>query len=253
MAEQVHPFDRWLEVTVANHGRHACYSVGELHDSREGAFPDLLKSVRAHYVAPEVTAQRLADLGAPKTATLLLEYLPSSKTAKSGDLGEILATEFAEWHLSYAVPVRRLRWKDGRNMALRGDDIVAVDRAAGAVRFLKGECKSRVAFQASTMKNAVAALDGNHERPSRHSVLFVATRLRERGEDDLALELENALLASFEGRDVAHLLFVMCGNDPDALLSGDVAGRSQKARTRHAVGLRILDHQAFINRVFSEL
>jgi len=47
--------------------------------------------VKAHYVDPAITAKRLAALGAPNTAMLLREHLPTRKEARSGDLGEVLA------------------------------------------------------------------------------------------------------------------------------------------------------------------
>ena len=71
-------------------------------------------------------SKRVADLGAPETSEILKELLPTTKKSRSGDAGEILATEIAEDKLHYQVPIRRLRWKDGREAALRGDDIVGV-------------------------------------------------------------------------------------------------------------------------------
>jgi hypothetical protein len=62
----------------------------------------------------------------------------------SGELGEILATELVEEMMDYEVPVRRLRYKDGREMALRGDDFIGIRvNAAGNLHLLKGESKSR--------------------------------------------------------------------------------------------------------------
>ncbi len=42
-------------------------------------------------------------------------------------MGEILATEFIEFQTEFRIPVRRLRYKDGREMALRGDDFLGVN------------------------------------------------------------------------------------------------------------------------------
>ena len=111
-------------------------------------------------MSPELWSKRVEDLGAPETAQILQELLPNTKRSRSGDAGEILATEVAEEKLCYEVPIRRLRWKDGRDAALRGDDIVGVaNDAEGKVRFLKGEAKSRVALSAGTVKEASEALD----------------------------------------------------------------------------------------------
>jgi hypothetical protein len=193
-------------------------------------------------------------LGAPSTAVLLREHLPTKKNARSGDLGEILATEVAEQELNYTVPIRRLRWKDGREMALRGDDIIGIARdSKKRLLMLKGESKSRVALSTSVLDEAGSALDSDRGRPTRHSVLFVAERLREQGNDELAEELEEAVLGSFRGIPVAHLLFVLMGGPPKQLLTAHLTSVAKKRRVRYAVGVRITDHGKFIELIFKGL
>jgi len=182
-----HVFQHWLTASENNVGRHSLVIISEKDGARTGIIAELRATVRSHYVDPELTAKRLAFLGAPKTAKLIREHLPTTKSARSGDLGEILATEVAEQQLHYAVPVRRLRWKDGRNMALRGDDIIGIAREKKSkLMFLKGESKSRAALSAVVLDEAGAALDSDRGRPTRHSVIFVAERLREHNKNDLA-------------------------------------------------------------------
>ena len=223
----------------------------EVDGARVKISDDLRLMVRGHYVAPDVTAKRIAELGAPQTAQLLREHLPKSKKVRSGDLGEILATEIAESHLGCVVPIRRLRWKDGREMALRGDDIVGVMyEGKKKLRFLKGESKSRVQLAKGVIDEAASALDRDMGRPTRHSALFVAERLRERGEDDLARDLEQAVLQSFQGHTVEHFLFALSGNNPESLLSEHLKECEKKKRRRHAVGVHISDHATFVAEVF---
>jgi hypothetical protein len=245
-------FDRWLSIDQANVGMHVLYLCRETNGSPDDIIEELRSVVRAHYVAPETTAKRLSDLGAPETAKTLREHLPVSKTARSGDLGEVLATELTERRLGFRVPIRRLRWKDGRDMALRGDDIVAVarDRKMRLV-FLKGESKSRVELTSTVVTAAEVALDSWDGRPTRHSVYFVADRLRDQGEHDLAKELETAVLKSYRGCVIEHLLFTVSGNDPGATLSQHLCVCINPIR-RHAVGVLVVDVGRFIERLFSE-
>ncbi|MBK7670732.1 MAG: DUF1837 domain-containing protein [bacterium] len=214
---------------------------------------DLRELIRGHYVDPKITARRIASLGATKTAALLREHVPTEKKARSGDLGELLATEIAELELHYDVPIRRLRWKDGREMALRGDDIIGVARSKDKLLLLKGESKSRAALSTAALNEAGEALDSHRGRPTRHSVLFVAERLREMGGDDLAEELEEAVLESFRGIPVSHMLFVLTGGPPKSLLEAHLKGAAKKKRIRHAIGVRIKDHAEFIKLLFGEL
>lgn len=249
-----HPLCRWLDSSKSAVGRHSLRVLTEHGGSRSTVLDDLRELVRGHYVDPKHTAKRMASLGAPKTAVLLREHVPTSKKARSGDLGETLATELAEQELQYDVPIRRLRWKDGREMALRGDDIIGVARdSKGKLLLLKGESKSRATLSTAVLDEAGGALDSDRGRPTRHSVLFVAERLRELGEDDLAEELEEAVLASFGGTPVAHMLFVLTGGSPTNLLETHLKGAAKKKRIRHAVGVRITDHAKFIELLFGGL
>ena len=245
---------RWLTRKTANIGRHTLVLMSEMDGARSGILHDLRTTVRNHYVDPELTARRLAALGAPKTAELLRGHLPTTKKARSGDLGEILATEVAEQQLHFNVPVRRLRWKDGRNMALRGDDVVGLAREKNnKLVFLKGESKSRAALSAAVLDEAGAALDTDRGRPTRHSVLFVAERLREQNEDDLAQELEEAVLQSFKAMRVEHMLFALTGSNPTNLLTDHLKAHAKKLHLRYAVGVRIEDHGKFIEDLFGGL
>lgn len=249
-----HPIPAWLDAELSNVGKHTLRVLNERDGVRGEILEDLRELVRGHYVDPAMTAKRMESLGAPKTAALVREKFPTRKNARSGDLGEILATETAELELDYGVPVRRLRWKDGREMALRGDDIIGVahDRK-GSLLILKGESKSRTTLSTNVLNEAGGALDSDRGRPTRHSTLFVAERLREMGDDELAEELEEAVLASFRDVGVSHMLFVLTGGPPKNLLAAHLKGAARKRRVRHAVGVRVRDYANFIELLFEGL
>jgi hypothetical protein len=242
---------RWFAKRSKTIRQHNLVLLAENEGGREDVIDELRQIVRSHYVSPAITAKRIAELGAPKTAKLLQEHLPITKTARSGDLGEILATEIAERHLEFKAPIRRLQWKDGRNTALRGDDLVALKKSS-PLTFLKGESKSRAALAQNTVDEAAEALDRDSGRPSRLSVLFVAERLRQLGEDALAKELEEASLQSFRTSTVEHLLFTLSGNDPETHLDAHLTACRRK-RCRHAIGVHIKALGTFIKHLYSKL
>jgi hypothetical protein len=250
----MHPISKWLASNQSAVGRHSLRVLTERNASRSFILDDLRELVRGHYVDPKLTEKRLTSLGARKTAALLRAHSPTGKKARSGDLGEVLATEFAEQELQYDVPIRRLRWKDGREVALRGDDIIGIARTSGGtLLLLKGESKSRATLSTTVLDQAGRALDSDLGRPTRHSVLFVAERLRELGKDVLAEELENAVLVSFRGSSVAHMLFVLTSRSPKNLLEAHLKGAAQKGLLRHAVGVHIDDYAEFIELLFGGL
>jgi hypothetical protein len=246
-------FARLLAANAQAVGRHKLVTLIERDGVRDQVMPELRGIFKIHYVSAEITAQRLTEMGAPKTALLLKEELPKSKKARSGELGEVFATELVERRLGFEVPIRRLRWKDGREMALRGDDIIGVSKVGTApIKILKGESKSRVALAPSVVNQAADALDRDRGRPTRHSTLFVAKRLREQGRHVLANELEEAVLQSFRGVPVEHLLFTVSGNNPEMHLNDHLSACTKK-RVRHAVGVHLKNHGAFVKSVYSKI
>ncbi len=86
-----HPIERWLAAARSGVGKHFLLLLTEVDGARALTLEDLREVVRGHYVDPEITAKRIASLGAPETAKLLSEHFPTRPTARSGDLGEILA------------------------------------------------------------------------------------------------------------------------------------------------------------------
>lgn len=242
----------WLTGQLSSVGKHSLRVLSEISGSRSNILQNLTDTCKSHYVPTTTTSHWLNVLGATDTAIVFREHLPTTKKARSGDLGEILATEIAEHFLNYHVPIRRLRWKDGRNMALRGDDIIAVTpNSTSPTNILKGESKSRAAITPSVINEASTGLEKDAGRPNRHAVLYVAARLREAGNIALADYLTTTVLNSFSNCQIEHLLFVFCGNNPQNTLNSHLSSIQTNSYTRHAIGVRIIDHQNFISNLYA--
>jgi len=150
------------------------------------------------------------------------------------------------------VAINRLRWKDHRELALRGDDLIGIELKTGAPpQFLKGEAKSRAKLQNSTLDEARIALRKNRGRPSPHALSFIADRLYEIQEMQLVDAIDAAQLKDgIKSAQITHLLFTFSGNDPMNLLDGYLSSYSGTIR-QIAVGLYVSSHQKFIGEVYS--
>lgn len=244
-----------------------CVSVDEqvgnhFRQVMTGQTAQLLTGVRAtaaivpgHYASGEKVARALRRLGKPATAALIENRLPTTKTLRSGELGEIYATEWIKAHTTYSVPINRLRWKDHRNMAMRGDDVIGIFQHPQSQRlyFLKAEAKSRVQLTAKVLAEARAGLDKDGGLPSAHALSFISERLQELGNLPLADKIDDAQWKhGIPLQNVQHLLFTFSSNAPDNLLS-----RSLRAYPgpviQLGVGLRVKEHQAFIGAVYDQV
>jgi hypothetical protein len=210
-----------------------------------------VEAVSHHYLSPERIANLLKRFGKTKAAAYLLEKLPTSTKERSGALGEILGTEYIDECTGYKAPIKRLRWKDHREMSMRGDDVIAVKLPAESqsVSFLKAEVKSRASLASQTITEARGALNGEGGLPSPHALEFVADRLQELGDEKLSDAITLAMLTGISAKQVKHLLFTFSGNAPDSFLHADLSAYKGSIE-QSAAGLRIKKHQDFIAAVF---
>ena len=212
--------------------------------------------VPGHYAAEEQMSRVLARLGKPAAAALIENKLPATTRMRSGDLGEIFATEWIDAHSGgYFAPVKRLRWTDHRDMPMRGDDVIAIlaDPRSNRLRFLKAEAKSRVKLTAQVLGDARAALDKDGGCPSAHSLAFVSARLVDIGNLPLADAIDDALLKhGIRPEHVRHLLFTFSGNAPDALLTASLQDYGGTV-PQWAVGLRVKGHADFVGGVYERV
>jgi hypothetical protein len=247
-------FDDWCDDAPAEAGAHNL----RILTARAADLPVGVEAIAAeipgHYASEEHIARVLDRLGKPAAAELVREKLPTTKSIRSGDLGEILATEYIGEKTQYEAPIKRLRWKDHRNMALRGDDVIAmrVDEN-DALHFLKTEAKSRVNLPNGVLAEARTALDNHNGLPSPHALEFISERLLELGDTELADAIDDALLKTGITADkVSHLLFTLSGNDPTPRLQTALNGYGGTI-TQIGVGLRIATHAAFVKDVYEKV
>jgi hypothetical protein len=211
-------------------------------------------AVPGHYTVGHRVARLMKSLGKDKAAAYLEEKLPTGKNIRSGDLGEILGAAYIAEFTGYATGINRLRWKDHREMAMRGDDLVAVQPDAKTkIKFLKGEVKSSASLSSTTVSKARKALASHNNRPSPHALSFIADRLHETGNEKLGDLIDKALLKDgIKLKQVTHLMFTFSGNDPRGVLRNDLNGYTGKV-AQMCVGLYVPKHQHFIKSVYDKV
>ncbi|MGJ5051640.1 Hachiman antiphage defense system protein HamA [Bradyrhizobium oligotrophicum] len=247
-------FDDWCDEVPAPAGAHTLRILTARPEDLAFGAAAVAAEIPGHYASEEHIARVLERLGKPAAAALIREKLPTTKSIRSGDLGEILATEYIAEKTDYDAPIKRLRWKDHRNMALRGDDVIGmrVDDN-GALHFLKTEAKSRVNLPDDVLTEARAALEKHQGLPSPHALEFISERLFEQGNTELADAIDDALLKTGITPDkVCHLLFTFSGNDPTTRLQtalNDYGGTIAQM----GVGLRVATHANFVGDVYEKV
>ena len=213
----------------------------------------LAERMRSHYVNTKRIAKHIKKLKFKRVARTLEKKLPKNERVRKGDLGEILAMVLVEEKLNMKVPIRRLRFKDGRDVPVRGDDIVGVriDGQDEQLTLLKGEAKSGVSIGRGVVKAAREQLNSNGGKCSDHTLYTILDFLELRGspEDDVLSEKIDASISEEVQVRTDHLLFTLSGNEPYKSLKRDFNSVDDE-RKHYIVNVKVSDHENFIQEMF---
>jgi hypothetical protein len=245
-------FGEWCDEYETNVTPHILTRLSAVPEGMSYAKKVIAAAVPSYYTQPKRVAQLLADLGKPAAAKYVAEKLPTTVAIRSGDLGEILCNAYLLEATVYKRGIRRLRWKDHRNMSMRGEDVLGFRLATnGTLEILKAEVKSGVSMSSTTIGKARAALCANGGLPSPHALAFVADRLKEPGGDKvLANALDRATLVTrLKKSQITHMLFTFSGNNPHTQMEKNLKAYNGSVNQRY-VALHVDGHQAFIRSIY---
>lgn len=246
-------FDKWCNVVTTHVGGSELKVLTVEAKKIDFAVKVVSEAIPDQYTSKDRLADIMKKLGKAKTAKFIESSLPTSKSVRSGDLGEVLGVTYLAEFTEFKLYVKRLRWKDHRNMAMRGEDVLAFAvNDAGHLLVLKGEAKSRKTLGATTVTSARTSLAANIGRPSAHAMAFMATRYFEMGDKAMTDLLDRAQLDEQMPEDrVTHMIFILSGNDPTKQLTKDLLAY-KGAIKQMSVGVVVATHQEFIKSVFEE-
>jgi hypothetical protein len=246
-------FDTWCsQAPFSTIGDHTIGTL-EAHDYAAGVAL-VTATLPDAYADTSALAFVAEKYGKPGVAAFLRDRLPTKKNARSGDMGEILATAYLDEEGGYVVGPSRLIDRDHQEWAMRGDDVIAARIGKDSrVRLVKAEAKSRVKVGARTVKEAREGLARNDEMPSPHSLSQFATRLLNTSDHrvgEAVLDLQ--LTGGVRPRQMRHLMFLFTSGNPSAHVLADLVAYTGGVR-QTTITLRIQDHQDFIEDAYSEV
>ncbi|MCU1249361.1 MAG: hypothetical protein JWQ49_2390 [Edaphobacter sp.] len=238
-------FSKWLEPGSSS-GTAIDYFVEKKCSQKVGL--GLLKPLVADHFVGESTIMQLG--GYKKSAAVLKNSLPTNKRTQSGDMGELLATEYLNSQTEYTVPIKKLRWKSDRQMPMHGNDVLGINYATNPRRILKCECKSRTQFGDNAVAEASDGLDKHNGRPNPSTVAFITKRLFEDKRDDEAkIWSELQTKDSVPAKNVTQMVFALGGNDPTPALSKCPKAKARGIQRQHAA-IRLTAYPDFMKAIY---
>ena len=238
-------FQKWLQGAAVK-----TQTPVNVYTERSGARAFGLKTLKqllAEHFVGEATIVQAG--GYRRSAAIIANSLPANKHTRSGDLGELLATEYLNSETPFVVPIKKLRWKSDRETAMHGNDVIGINTKDGPVQVMKGECKSRASLTRATVHEAAECLDLHDGRPNPSTLAFITKRLYEEKRDVEAKIFQDLQSAgTIAAKRLNHLIFALAGNDP----SKDLAScpKSKHGIKRQGAAIIINDHGAFVAAVY---
>lgn len=239
----------WMDTTQPEVGVEELLVLQERPGRRSAIKVAIQETVKDHLAGLDIV-KRIG--GYNKTLSYIRNKLPTAKRTRSGDFGEILASEYIDQCTEYRVPIKRLRWKDDRDTAMRGNDVIAIKKRLKRWCLLKAESKSRATLSETVVQQAVDGLNKHAGRPNPSSLAFISSRLHELNRDSEAAVFEDLQSRTPEPNEIEHLVFTLSGNNPTNHLKNHLGKKNSPIR-RHLVGCVIADHQQFIETIFDRI
>jgi hypothetical protein len=228
------------------------HQVGVLESSDDAkGSANVAASLPNAYAESNSLAMIAERFGKGGVAKFLRNKLPTKASARSGDMGEILATAYLHEECGYVVGPSRLIQRDHQEWAMRGDDALGAKLdSKGQLHLIKAEAKSRATLGGDTVNAARQGLARNDEFPSPHSLTQFAERLLPTadchiGEAVLIIQLSDGMRPD----RVGHLMFLFTGSDPSAFVAADLNTYSGSV-SQLAVTLQVKGHQKFIKDAY---
>ncbi|MFG1648511.1 Hachiman antiphage defense system protein HamA [Micromonospora sp. NPDC049275] len=211
----------------------------------------LAAALPAAYAASGALAAIAERLEKDALAKYLRNKVPTEKAARSGDMGEILATAYLHEEARYVVGPSRLIHRDHQEWAMRGDDALGAKlHSDGKPVIVKAEAKSRTKVGKPTITAAREGLARNEEMPSPHSLTQFADRLLGTADDDLGNAIIDLLLEDgVRPNRVSHLMFLFTSNDPSSQVAADLQAYSGPV-PQLTITLQVQRHQEFIRDAY---
>lgn len=209
----------------------------------------LLRAIIDHFRKVQHVECQIRRLGYESALNSLRNKIPHDIKTRSGDLGEILCTEYVIQKTDFCVPIKKLLGKDDRDRTMRGNDVLGFRTLNNVNQVLKCESKSRRNLSNSVVQEAEDGLLQHDGRPNPSTLAFLQDKLEDEERTDEADYLSNLQEQDFSFQNLRHLIFTFSGNAPYSYLASKQSPPENQP-SRILIGVQIEDHENFINSIY---
>ncbi len=188
-----HPFCRSLSCSdecTTNNVPHRSLTENGHHDT----FLDYMTlALQKHHISPDALERRKDLIESLRIidAPMALSLYPQNPTTQKGNFAEVFLAEYLCMTTEAELPIYRLRYNPNVEQSMKGDDVLLFDLDSDPVRIIVGESKFRGTPNKQAVIDIIDGLVRSHKAGLPISLMFVADRLFEAGNSELAKKVQN--------------------------------------------------------------
>jgi len=175
----------------------------------------LREMVVRHHVSPEAMGmdkkrrEAIKRLGFEREQTGMKRF-PTNESTRKGNLAEIFLAEYIVNSTNLDLPIYKLRYNPNIDQSMKGDDVLAFDLDSDPMRIMVGETKFRAISSKAAVVDIISGLLRSQRTDIPVSLQFVADRLFEKGEIDLATKVfQCSIQFALENLDIDYVGLLM--------------------------------------------
>ncbi|GKU76621.1 Hachiman antiphage defense system protein HamA [Paenibacillus sp. L3-i20] len=172
---------------------HRCLIENENYD----IFLDYMtRALQDHHISPHALERRKDLIKSLQivNAPMPLSPYPKSLTTQKGNFAEVFLAEYLYMTTEVELPVYRLRYNPNVEQSMKGDDVLLFDLDSDPVRIIVGESKFRGTPNKQAVTEIIDGLVRSNKAGLPISLMFVAERLFEAGDSELAEKVQNCAI-----------------------------------------------------------
>lgn len=156
----------------------------------------MVPALQNHHISPGALERRRELIQSLRNANVPIPRspYPQSSTTQKGNFAEVFLAEYLRSTTDAQIPVYRLRYNPNVEQSMKGDDVLLFDMDSDPVRIIVGEAKFRSTPNRQAVIDAIDGLVRSNSAGLPVSLMFVAERLFEEGNNDIAKKVQDCAI-----------------------------------------------------------
>jgi len=157
----------------------------------------MVPALQTHHISLEALERRrdlIQSLRVVNAPPIPPSPYPQNPTTRKGNFAEVFLAEYLRSTTEAQIPVYRLRYNPNVEQSMKGDDVLLFDMDSKPMRIIVGEAKFRGTPTRQAVVDTINALVRSNKAGLPVSLMFVADRLFEEGNNDMAKKVQSCAM-----------------------------------------------------------